>query len=85
MNNSGFSWKNQAHTSRLSYYIREKVQRRVILPSYIKSSDQVANIFAKATSQRMSKDMHVNMGLLDLHQPAILKGNVKPRGVKLSL
>ncbi|KAL1220948.1 Retrovirus-related Pol polyprotein from transposon RE2 [Cardamine amara subsp. amara] len=58
------------------HYVREKVVAGTILPTFVRSLDQLADIFTKATSSRVCNDLHGKIGLMDLHQP-ILRGSVK--------
>ncbi|KAL1193523.1 Retrovirus-related Pol polyprotein from transposon RE2 [Cardamine amara subsp. amara] len=57
------------------HYVREKVEAGTILPTFVRSVDQLADVFTKATSSRVCSDLHGKMGLMDLHQP-ILRGSV---------
>ncbi|KAL1203338.1 Retrovirus-related Pol polyprotein from transposon TNT 1-94 [Cardamine amara subsp. amara] len=58
------------------HYVREKVEAGIILPTFVRSMDQLADVFTKATTSKVCDDLHGKMGLLDLHQP-ILKGSVE--------
>ncbi|KAL1224865.1 Retrovirus-related Pol polyprotein from transposon RE2 [Cardamine amara subsp. amara] len=60
------------------HYVREKVEAGTILPTFVRSMDQLADIFTKATSSKVCDDLHGKMGLMDLHQP-ILRGSVEQK------
>ncbi|KAL1190136.1 Retrovirus-related Pol polyprotein from transposon RE2 [Cardamine amara subsp. amara] len=58
------------------HYVREKVQAGIILPIFVRGTDQLADVFTKATTSIVCEDLHGKMGFLDLHQP-ILRGSVE--------
>ncbi|KAL1205188.1 Retrovirus-related Pol polyprotein from transposon RE2 [Cardamine amara subsp. amara] len=58
------------------HYVKAKVEAGIILPTFVRSIDQLAYVFTKATTSKVCDDLHCKMGLLDLHKP-ILRGNVE--------
>lgn len=49
--------------------VREQMQLGVILPCYTKSSDQLADVFTKAASQKTCEFIYEKLGLITLSQP----------------
>ncbi|KAL1203453.1 Retrovirus-related Pol polyprotein from transposon RE2 [Cardamine amara subsp. amara] len=62
------------------HFVREKIQDGTISTRFVRSGDQVADIFTKATTSLVSDYIQNKIGLLDLHQP-VLRGSVDPSDV----
>ncbi|KAL1205730.1 Retrovirus-related Pol polyprotein from transposon RE2 [Cardamine amara subsp. amara] len=62
------------------HFVREKIQDGTISTRFVRSEDQVADIFTKATTSLVGDYIQNKIGLLDLHQP-VLRGSVEPSDV----
>jgi hypothetical protein len=58
------------------HYVREKVQTKEIDTPYVKSEDQLADIFIKGLSVKLFENISDNLGLYDLYNTS-LRGSVK--------
>jgi hypothetical protein len=58
------------------HYVREKVQTKEIDTPYVKSEDQLADIFIKRLSVKLFENISDNLGLYDLYNTS-LRGSVK--------
>ncbi|KAL1193518.1 Retrovirus-related Pol polyprotein from transposon RE2 [Cardamine amara subsp. amara] len=65
------------------HFVREKIQDGTISTRFVRSEDQVADIFTKATTSLVEDYIQSKIGLLDLHQP-VLRGSVEPSDVMRS-
>ncbi|KAJ4800438.1 Copia protein [Rhynchospora pubera] len=52
------------------HYIREKVQAKEIETPYMKSEDQLADIFTKGLIPKVFEDIVDKLGLIDIYNPA---------------
>ncbi|XP_021748627.1 uncharacterized protein LOC110714422 [Chenopodium quinoa] len=51
------------------HYVRDAIQEGVISPSYVKTTDQLADIFTKALSKNQFLYLLGKLGICDLHAP----------------
>ncbi|KAG7543425.1 Transposon En/Spm-like [Arabidopsis thaliana x Arabidopsis arenosa] len=51
------------------HHISEKVELGILSPAYTKNSDQLADIFTKATNSKVCSFIQDKLGLVDLHRP----------------
>ena len=58
------------------HYIREKVQAKEIEVPYVKSQDQLADIFTKGLMPRSFCGIINKLGLIDIYSPS-LRGSVE--------
>ncbi|KAJ4803348.1 Copia protein [Rhynchospora pubera] len=58
------------------HYIREKVQAKEIETPYVKSEDQLADIFTKGLIPKIFEDIVSKLGLIDIYNPS-LRGSVE--------
>ncbi|XP_048232350.1 uncharacterized mitochondrial protein AtMg00810-like [Ricinus communis] len=63
------------------HFIREKVQKREIETPYIKSQDQLADIFTKGLDKQNHQSILSKMGSINLYEPS-LRGSVKESRMK---
>ena len=52
------------------HFIREKVRSGVIIPQFVPSSEQTADMFTKAVGPSLLKTSLVKLGLLNVFAPA---------------
>jgi hypothetical protein len=60
------------------HFIREKIQAKEIETSFVKSSDQLADVFTKGLYPNAFKNITNKLGLYDIYNPS-LRGSVKNR------
>jgi hypothetical protein len=58
------------------HFVRGKIQEGLIETKFVKSGDQMADIFTKATPLRVCEYIHDKIGLLSPHRPT-LRGSVE--------
>ena len=58
------------------HFIREKVQTKEIETSYVKSEDQLADIFTKGIGNKAFVNISSKLGLYDIYKPS-LRGSVE--------
>ncbi|KAJ4754876.1 Copia protein [Rhynchospora pubera] len=58
------------------HFIREKIQTKEIETPYVKSKDQLADIFTKGLSFKTFEDISCKLGLYDIYKPS-LRGSVE--------
>jgi hypothetical protein len=58
------------------HFIREKVQSKEIETSFVKSENQLADIFTKGLSVKAFENISRKLGLYDIYHPS-LRGSVK--------
>jgi len=58
------------------HYIREKIQAQEIETPFVKSEDQLADIFTKGLSSKVFENISCKLGLYDLYNPS-LRGSVE--------
>ena len=58
------------------HFIRGKIQDGTIITEHVRSEEQLADIFTKATNTTLSNVILCKFGLIDIHKPN-LRGNVK--------
>ena len=58
------------------HYIRGKIQTKEIETPFVKSEDQLADIFTKGLSAKVFENISCKLGLYDLYNPS-LRGSVK--------
>ncbi|KAJ1691799.1 hypothetical protein LUZ63_015954 [Rhynchospora breviuscula] len=58
------------------HYIREKVQAKEIETPYVKSEDQLADIFTKGLIPKTFENIVDKLGLIDIYNPS-LRGSVE--------
>ena len=52
------------------HFIREKVWSGIIIPSFVPSSEQTADVFAKPVGPSLLQSSIVKLGLIDIFTPA---------------
>ncbi|KAJ3704631.1 hypothetical protein LUZ61_008336 [Rhynchospora tenuis] len=57
------------------HFIRERIQAKEIETPYVKSKDQLADIFTKGLSIKAFEDISYKLGLYDFYKPS-LRGSV---------
>ncbi|KAJ4789630.1 Copia protein [Rhynchospora pubera] len=58
------------------HFIREKIQAKDIETPYVKSKDQLADIFTKGLSIKAFENISCKLGLYDIYKPS-LRGSVE--------
>ena len=58
------------------HFIREKIQSKEIITPFVRSGDQLADIFTKGLEPRVFDDNVIKLGLIDIYAPN-LRGSVK--------
>ncbi|KAJ3688051.1 hypothetical protein LUZ61_017215 [Rhynchospora tenuis] len=53
------------------HFIRERVQAKEIETPYVKSSDQLADIFTKGLCIKNFEDISCKLGLYDIYNPSL--------------
>lgn len=57
------------HLEIYCHIVRQKYQRGMILPRYVASSSQLADVFTKALAKPQSQQLLTKLGLYDASQP----------------
>lgn len=52
------------------HFIREKLQNGVILPSHVRTSEQLANIFTKSLGNGRIEHICNKLGMINIYAPA---------------
>jgi hypothetical protein len=58
------------------HFIREKVQAKEIETPFVRSGDQLADVFTKGLDPKPFEDITSKLGLLDIYNPS-LRGSVE--------
>lgn len=61
------------------HFVREKLENKTISTSYVRSEDQLADIFTKATTEKHLQHILSKLGSIDIYAPN-LRGSVKNKG-----
>ena len=58
------------------HFVREKIQAKEIETPFVKSQDQLADVFTKGLGTRAFEDITSKLGLFDIYNPS-LRGSVE--------
>jgi hypothetical protein len=58
------------------HFVREKIQAKVIETPYVRSQDQLADIFTKGLIPKAFKELVSKLGLIDIYNPS-LRGSIE--------